>query len=398
MTDANHEEKNLEAGPEQNKANEPQVSILDFFIVLLNNAGKIIKTTIIFIILGALIAFLKPDSFQSDAKLIPDVQDPESMGASSLARIGRSFGLDIGDNMQGMGLTALAFPDILTSREVLHNVMHDHFYIAELDSTMALVDYLNYMSFSDYVKKYTIGLPFVIKKALLGGTDKESGAESEDILILNKEESTALGLLLKQYVSVDKDIETGILTITVTAPEAGLSAKLASRILKHFKDRVQRIYTQKAKEQLAFVQNLYDEAQAQLRTAENELAEFMLKNSNPQTARLQIELERLRRNVDFKASVFTEVQNRLTNAEIELKRSEPVITILEKPGKPLNPTGFGLKMLVILFLLIGLFVSIVWIYLGKYLSFVFDNPIDRTKLNNLKELLRSNRILRSFFK
>src|SRR5690606_29211635 len=94
-------------------------------------------------------------------------------------------------------------------------------------------------------------------------------------------------------------------------------------------------------------------AEKELRDAENALARFDDRNNNPNSARLRTERDQLQRQVTFASQLYSDLQAQRTQAQIELQRSQPVVTVLEYPAVPVEPSGPNRKLIVLLSLVLG---------------------------------------------
>ncbi|MBO6577040.1 MAG: hypothetical protein JJ976_16600 [Rhodothermales bacterium] len=101
------------------------------------------------------------------------------------------------------------------------------------------------------------------------------------------------------------------------------------------------------------MENQFESAREELEEADRALASFEDRNLDTRSSRLQLEGQRLQREVSFKAQLYTELQAQLTQAQIELQQSEPVITTIEAPSPPLRPSGPNRRLIVLFYLLIG---------------------------------------------
>ena len=341
------------------KPQENSVSIIDLLLKIIDRANFIGKIVLYFLIAGILIAIFKPSKYQASSIVVNEAISLDEMNFSGGLSTLRKFGINLGP--PGEGLTLEAYPNIITSREVLYEVIQDTFYFSDKDTSMRLVDYINYKDFFFYLKKYTIKLPktifrfFFPKKKF---TYPSGEAKGQNILFISEGEYEALKVLSSEFVNVDSDIETGLITISVTTFDPNLSASINATLLQKFRHKMQQIYDKKASENLNFIRARFMEAKEELRNAEEEVVKFLEKNSEPTTINLQTELERLKRNVSFKAEVYSELQSQLTQTEIELKRKEPVIRILERPSPPKEPLGPSRSIIVLLFVFLGLILAL----------------------------------------
>jgi uncharacterized protein involved in exopolysaccharide biosynthesis len=128
------------------------------------------------------------------------------------------------------------------------------------------------------------------------------------------------------------------------------------------------IRTQKARENLAFIEQQFAEAERELRAAEEELAAFLDRNTNPQTARLRTERQRLERQVSFESDLYSSLQQQVSQARIDLQRSAPVFTIVEKPVPPQGPSGPNRVMFLFLFIFLGFGVGVGIAFLQAFMK------------------------------
>lgn len=160
----------------------------------------------------------------------------------------------------------------------------------------------------------------------------------------------------------------GIMTVAVTTEDPHLSTGLVESFIQHSSARVRTIRTQKARENLAFIEKQFDEAERELRAAEEELAAFLDQNTNPQTARLRTERQRLERQVSFKSDLYSSLQQQVSQARIDLQRSAPVFTVVEQPVPPQSPSGPNRVMFLFLFVFLGIGVGVGITFLQAFMQ------------------------------
>lgn len=373
--------------------NSNEISLLDIAVEFVNNFNLIIKIIIAFLFIGLLIILIKPKNFTATSKVVAEIDNLASPQLSSGLNALKSYGFNIGN--VGSGLTPESYPNLIKSREVLYILIHQPFLFKSIDSTMKFVDYANYKDFRYYLKKYTYKLPSTIigffKPNLQIGNDF---INLTNILSLNEKESKAISLLMDEMVKTHIDHETGIITINTTTNDRYLSTILNSSIIVSFQNRIRQIYNQKNSENLKFIQSELDSVETELRNSEQAVVEFLERNNNPQTIQLQTILERLKRNVAFNADLYSELQIQYYRTKIELKKKEPIIRILERPTPPINPSGIGKITSLILFIFIGLLVSLIIIFYKFIMKNLRDDEVNKEKLDHIRQAFFKNR----FFK
>ena len=261
-------------------------SLLDTLLLLTRNIKLIGMSTAIFVLFGLLVAVFSPPKYTASVRVVRETATERTGGlAGGLAAL-RGLGISIGGG--SVGLTAETYPDILMSREVLLAVARSSFYFNDLDARLSLVEYYNQPpgvlgSLLGGLKSITIGLPGTIMRLFQSDDSRPRtlGNMGEFVYPTKEDEDTLERL--RGLVRVNVDRNTGIMSIAVTTHDPLLSAQLAQVLIQNLTQRVRAIYTQKAYENLGFIQARFAEVNQELETAEEELAVFMDRNRNPQT-------------------------------------------------------------------------------------------------------------------
>lgn len=328
---------------------KPEASLVDLLLIVLRNGRLILVTVAIFGILGLLIAIFSTSEYTASATVIRESETEGAMGAMGGLSLLRGIGLNLGSG--SMGLTAEAYPDILLSREVRLAVARDTFYFSELGKSTSFTEYATRQTLMGAIKRNTIRLPGRILESMSSSTASPGPSSSANDLPSRPEEIAMK--VAKHLVTTTVDPDTGLMTVSITSNDASLSADLASSFVRHLVTRVEEVRTQKARQNLSFVKMRFQQAEDSLNAAENALAYFNDRNTNPQSARLRTEQARLQRKVTFKSELYSDLQTQLTQAEIDLERSRPVITTLEEPVPPIDPSGPSRLLIVITGLMLG---------------------------------------------
>ena len=303
----------------------------------------------LFGVLGLVIAITSEAEYSTSTTLICESETDTPTGGMGNLSLLRGLGLNFGSG--GTGVTPDTYPDILMSREVRLAVVRDTFSFPTLGKRAPYVEYALRPTLMKTIKKHTIRLPGRIM-ASLSGTVPSTNAPGTVSAFPTRNEEIAMRLLANM-VEPSIDTDTGLMTINVTTHNAKFASDLANSFLRHLADRLEYLRTQKARQNLAFIENRFADAEAALISAENDLAQFNDRNNNPQTARLKTEKSRLERQLTFKTELYSDLQTQLTQEKIEFERSRPVITILEHPAPPIDPSGPNRILLLLSSVLFG---------------------------------------------
>lgn len=371
---------------------------MDILLVLARHKMLIVRTVLVFALLGVTYALLAPEEFTSEARVVREAQQ-ESGGLPSGIPGGALSGLGINLGGASSGLTPAAYPDVLQSREVRLAVMRDTFRFPDAERPMTFVDYLNRPAGPlSTVLDYTLFLPWMLKgmlgQAISGSPAPAGTTETGEPLIPSKEEDKALKAV-GNMISASVDEETGLMTISVTAGGPQLASDLAKSFLDHFSTRVREIRTEKVRERVQFVEERFEEAEKELETAEERLAQFLERNQNPTTATLQFRRDRLQRQVSFKEQLYSELQSQLTQTRLDLQRRQPVVTVVEEPVPPVNRSAPRRTLIVVLCFFFGGFIGVAGAFLKSFFESKDRDADEKRKVEAIRESFSIRGIARS---
>ena len=163
---------------------------------------------------------------------------------------------------------------------------------------------------------------------------------------------------LTDRISV-KENKTGLIIVDVLMEEPELSAKISNYIYDGVVEFTNVNHIEIAKLNREFIQERQLEVNEILTTTENKLKEFRSKNRKVMDSpQLQLELERLMRDVEIQTQVFITLQQEYELARIEEVKETPSVVVLDK-GRPAaekdSPNG---KLIIILYLFLGVLLGL----------------------------------------
>ncbi len=329
-----------------------ELSVLDGLYVLAKHSRLIVLLTLIGIGLGVVVAITTPAEYTASAVLMRETQRESSGG--SLAAL-RGLGLNLGESQSG--LTIEAYPNVLESHEVRSILLEESFPLASGER----------ITFLEYVQNIEPGSLGSWLSSVFGLDGERCGEGrvnpvADTLSVAYTCEQQKAMESMSEMISVDADAETGLMTVSVAAKDPALAASLVGRLVEELQTRVQSLLTQKAREDHEFIRERTVSAEADLRSARAVLARFEDQNRGLTSARLLAERDRLRDEVNFATNVFGQYQGELKQAEIEVQRASPVITVLDRPVVPLLPTRPRRKVIVLIGALFGLAMGLMFAF------------------------------------
>lgn len=371
---------------------EDEVSFLDILLVLARHKRLILRTVLVFAVLGVTYALVAPEEYTSSAKVVRETQSnaPNLSGLGSLGGIGALQGLGSVLGSPSGGLSPAAFPEVLQGRAVQMAVVRDTFRFPDARRPMTFIEYVNRpLGPVGAVLEYTVWLPWTLKRAFGDFISEEpttaSASGTEELPMLTEDEHDALEAVEDMVVTLVNQ-ETGLMSISVTASDPRLASDLTQSFVQHLTSRIRQIRTKKVRERLEFVQGRFQEAQQELDRAEDQLAKFLERNQNPTTATLRFQRDRLQRQVSFKEQLFSELQGQLTQARLDLQRRQPVVTVVEQPAPPPQRSAPKRTLIVIFSVFLGGLLSMGGVVVYYVLSVKSDEE-EKEKVAAVKDAI-----------
>ncbi len=233
---------------------------------------------------------------------------------------------------------------------------------------------------------------------------KNKGEEVDLVSFYGNEIEKGTDLLSRVINTVGKQLETStqrttnVITISYSTGEPELSAAIVNAFLEELIRYNQDMKDNKARQNREFIENQLEENRKLLKEAEESLAEFTAKNKKIATPDLEVELDRLKRNVKVQEEVFITLKKQLELAKIEEQEKTPVIQIIEKASVPLHKSNPKTKRNVLLAGFVSLFFFIGLAFVLDYISRLTLNKERYTELfENLDDIKNDFRFITRIF-
>ena len=247
--------------------------------------------------------------------------------------------------------------------------------------------------YPEIVKSRTLARKMLMRKF----DTKKYGQEKTLLQILtygNTQPTVGIDTLMKAGVGavigmIDIQKKTSYYILTITALEPLFARDFAVALIDEL-DAHQRDYNKtKYNETRQFIEASLVEVEIELRAAEELLKDFRDHNRNfGNSPALQLEEDRLSREVAVHTSVFTTLKQRLVTTKIEEIKERDYVVVLDTPEAPLSPSNSNKKLISNLSGLLGLILGIIIAFLKEYFETI--DKEGRDKIGKAKMLFFKN--------
>lgn len=337
-----------------NKQPDNQADLVELIQRMWINKVLIIIVTSVFVVLGLLVALFSPKEYTSACDVVPQASDSSAL--SRMGSLAALAGINL-DQMQNVKtLSPLVYKNIMESTTFRKELMQTPLNFKEIDHPISFYEYCtneeyNKPSIGEYIIKYTVGLPFVILKAIRGeqpspdyGALNQSGDSS--IETVTKEEYECLKAL-DDCITLRLDDKKGYVTISANMPEAVAAAQMAQATLELLQRYITEFKIEKVQSNLDFVQDRYNEAKSNFEDIQSRRAKFRDANQNTTRYSAHAELEKLDAEYSLALNLYKELSTQLEQTKISVKETMPVLTVITPVTVPFKKSKP--KRVVILF-------------------------------------------------
>lgn len=321
----------------------------------------VLKIMLVSVIIGLFVAFLSPKEYTASSTMVPQVTDPKSkLGA--LSGLAAMAGVSLG-SVGSSELAPTTYSQIISSVPFQLELMNTPLNFENFERPVTLFDYYTKIKGGNLLMKYTVGLPYVILKAIKGSSSNRF-PESPDAPYQLTEKQIFVQKIMLETIGVGINDKDGYITLYSSLPEAYASAQLAKSAQLLLQRYITEFKIKKAQANRDFIQQRYDEAKQKYQQAQKELALFRDRNKNVSTATARTEQEQLTGEFSLIYGVYSELAKKLEQSKIEVKEETPVFTIIKPVSVPTEKSRPNRPVILAVSGFIGLILGTI-IVLGK---------------------------------
>jgi len=328
------------------------IEIVVFIKKLWSGRKTIVLSTIAGGIIGIFVAILSTNIYISKSILVPQMNtDAKSSGLSGLAALA---GINVGISQTSSEISPLIYPLIIKSIPFQLEMMKTPLQFNNSPKQVTYLEHLKAMESEfhliPFIKKYTIGLPGLLLKALK--FKKLESLLTEDktgIVQLNEDEKKAK-IELESIITIVFNVKEGYAILTAEMNEPIPAAQMAQKGVDLLQKYIIDFKIQKSKADMDFIQERFNEKKIEFENAQEQLALRIDRNKNFTSGLSNVETDRLQTKYTLTFGVYQELAKQLEQAKIQVKKETPVFSVIEPvtiPSEKSKPNRFVLLLLCI---------------------------------------------------
>ncbi|HBX46837.1 Wzz/FepE/Etk N-terminal domain-containing protein [Limibacterium fermenti] len=351
---------------------EDEIDLVDILRRLWLKRRFILWVTGAFLLLGVFIALFSPVKYTASCTVVP--QSGKDGSGGNLGGIAAMMGVNMGGMGSSETLSPTVYPQIIKSVPFTREIMQTPIRVEKSGGkSISLYDYYTdkqYQSFNllDGIKRYTIGLPGLLIGAMRGTSVQEASTDSVSTMLALTDEEERVYKTIQSSLTQNFNQKDGYLTLEYSFPEAEGAAQITDQVRKTLGKYVMSFKSEKAEDNLAFVEQSYEDARKDFLEKQSRLASFRDANRGLTTATAQATEQRLRSEYDLAFSVYSELAKQREQAKLSVKETKPVLTVIEPVVVPSQKSAPRRGIILIGCLFLGFIIGCGWVFLQPFLK------------------------------
>ena len=345
---------------ENNNLYEDEIEIIALLKKVWLGRKLIIKTSILFFIIGCIVALLSPMVYTSQTTFVPQVSDDQmSTSKGSLGSLASLAGINLNsaEVSSDSYLSPLLYSKLAESEEFSFKIINEEIVNLKGDK-LTIKEYL--LLDKSYFNFNLIGF---IKK-IINNENQENNSDIVSAYNYLSEEDFDIVKSFKERFSIELNEKEGYIMVVATDKSAFISTQLVEKITKNLQSKIIELRTNKIKERLEYSKEQYQLKQGEFDFLQKKLAEFKDSNKNISTARFMSELQKLESEYQLQQNILINLASEYNSNKIKLNKDTPIFSVIDEVSIPNERSEPKRSLLVIIYVFLGLILSIGFI-IGK---------------------------------
>jgi uncharacterized protein involved in exopolysaccharide biosynthesis len=340
---------------ENNNFEEDSIDIIAFLKTLWIGKKLIVKTTILFFIIGCLVALLSPVVYTAQTTFVPQVSEDQmsstNKGLGSLASLA-GINLNQGSTNSDSYLSPLLYSKIANS---------DEFSLKLIEEDLISLN----------------GEKFTLKEYMLSDTKSDNNEVKNKKIIKGynfiSEQEFNIVNSFKQKFSIVLNSKDGYIEVIAKDKDAFISTQLVKIITKNLQSRIIELRTNKIKQRLEYSKEQYELKQAEFDLLQKKLAEFKDSNKNISTASFMSELQKLESEYQLQQNILMTLASEYNNNKIKLNKNTPIFSVIDEVSVPNQRSEPKRTLIALTYMFSGIVLSTLYLLFKDPLIGIIKN-------------------------
>lgn len=342
------------------------------FIELLKVIGKDKLMMAVFLgiaaVLGLAVAFGTPKEYKASVMLAPESTTGNSL-TSNISSIASMVGMDMDFGSSSDAIYPELYPDLIGSNDFIVSLFPVE--VTTKDGSVT-TDYYDYLL--NHTKKAWYTFPARLLHDIVAKLKTDDVPFTGDSTKVNpfhlSKMQYNIAHKIGKSINCTVDKKTSVITIEVTDQDPVISAVMADSIKNRLQAFITQYRTQKARNDLAYMEKLFVEAKEEYVTARQQYAAYSDANQDLILQTYRAKQEDLENEMQLKYNAYTQMYEQLQISKAKVQESTPAFTVVQSASVPLKHINKSKLMVMTIFMFLG-FVLRVLILMWQHRKDVF---------------------------
>ena len=358
--------KEVSSSDQQAEDKNHEIDIVAIVKKVIKDKWSLLVFFIIFAVLGVAVALMTPRTYSTDVVVAPELSSGSM--PEGLSDIASMVGVDLnnGNKSSVDAIYPQIYPDVISSNDFIVQLFNIPVTTEGAKNSKTYFDHITKdakKGFWDYPKTW---MGNIVKK-ITGKKDTTNLADASTVIDpvhLNKVQSDIRDAIRSQVTCV-VDKKTNVITITAKDFDRFVSAEVADTVQKRLRNYIIEYRTKKFKQDVAYAQSLVDTAEAKYVKTRNAYTAFAEANTDVTQESFVTKRDEMENNMQMRYTNYTQALQQLQVAQAKLREHTPVFTVIQEASVPFKPSGTPRSLIVLGYVLAGLFFDAIWVLLLK---------------------------------
>lgn len=324
------------------------ISIIDVFKILKADFRKVCIYSCTAGVIGVILAFATPKIYKSTVILAPE--ESGSSFSGSLSSLASMVGMNMKIGQTGDALYPEIYPDLMESTGFIVGMFPVTVTKSKSGETYTYFDYLQkHQKLAFY--EYPIDWLNSLKEKFSDDEQTKAGHKVDSKHLTKKEFDIVKAINGKMNCSVDK--KTNVITIVVKDQDPQIAATIADSAQMHLQRTITDYRTKKARVDLEYMQQLFDEAHKEYSKARQKYAAFGDSYQNLKMQSYVLKGDELENEMQLKYTIYQQVVEQLQLAKAKVQERTPAFTIVQEATVPVKHSSRPKIVTLIIWMILG---------------------------------------------
>ena len=326
-----------------------EIDVIAVVTSVLSEWKLLLKFIGIAAIIGLIVALNSIKEYTTSVVLAPELSSGGLGMSESLSDMASTFGIDLGSKSSYDAIYPEIYPDVFASTNFILTLFDVS--VKQKNDTVTK-SYFTHITkdtripFWDYPK---VGITKLLK--FFSSNDTMNNGKINPFMLTRDQEEICNHI--RNQISCKIDKKTSLITISMTDFDPQVSAIMADTLQNRLQDYITDYRTKKARNDMEYMQKLYDEAHREYAKARQKYAAFGDSYMNLKMQSYVLKGDELENEMQLKYTIYQQVVEQLQLAKAKVQERTPAFTIVQEATVPVKHSSRPKIVTLIIWMILG---------------------------------------------